>query len=1540
MVSPLPPPAPTPPVGNMASNGDRTAHLLNLLKFSGSSSQMNQSVGLSGMQQPSPRDSSSSVGMPQPSIPQRILAPAPSAADPTGLLAAMMKGTHEPEDPKEAPPVGQQFNASSPPGDTRAYLLDLLNRPKPSQNDQPLLTESSRSVNLTPQSGDGTGDGSRKAYQGLQRTLVESGNEGSMPHAPNVPYDYDGRAFEHQASSFSSYTLPSMSESSIAPQKMFNYANPFDDLAAASPQNRTPKSSSTAGQFAVNQSAGHSPSTQSFQILKKSHASPASSHVSLDQKRVGSGQMPPISPEMSRRHLGSNAATPQELGISRQSPLGESVVGMSPLDRPTETVADAVSEIASQANREAQEALARAEAEQAHTEIGKGLEDMSNARTAREFDDSARIAGGAIKKELEREENAGILEEMLPPHVAQSVREIVEETAQGVADSWESADPDEIIVIEEESSTPVKVFNFPMKPWISITLQDGATEPRPQFRDEAIMDIARLKKEFDQIDRNLYTASENYMVYGMSKAGGLRVIRQDDGRDAKIFADTKDRIFNVAISVTPPDHNGVPREAIIGTGISGTVYWVQIKNGEKDHLEDAHPEQYGFALPPIQSQEGDAPGGVLKTRARTSAMHPEYFAVGRGKSISIIWPSFIMQQNLLKPGHDRVVDTERLAKQCSLKINTGKAGKDFTFSQDDTVIVSLDKSGRVKFWDVRDLTAAKEGSDPRAPIPARTSLEIKEPLMTLTSTPEGEKAWPTSVLLLDKLRPYQKRCALRYMIVGMKQNHTLQLWDLALGKPVQEFNLPHSKESDAVCSVMYHPPTGMLVIGHPTRNSVYFAHLSAPKYNLKSVSQVEYIQRLVAQDASIPQPDSTAVISGVREYSLDNRGTLRSLDILCNPAMGQDSEEPTLFEIYAMHAKGVACLLIKQAELGWSKDNKVIMPVDAVDAGVVVIGKLKGPANPVENNHTNAAEDPSNAQVRLATRTQPKESLLQNASSHDDPQPRRGPELSTPSKLKSEVKDEDTPGHAPPAPANTDKPERKSRKKKPAAVTAQEPHSNGNSNSTRVAASTKHGDASKPVNTTSSSTTPINQESIESAVNTMETRLAGSLSGIVNSSLDILHGKFENSLRARDKDFDARQLKLLEMVSEVLNENTQQVLKALIHDEFNSAVIPAISKVAGKAVSDQLNNSLNHHISQTVQKEIQRALPSATQHALKSTDFVKSVSERVGAAVSTGVQQEVLNLISSRVTPTFTGVAVQAIQQAAGEIQRQYHAEFDRMNAQRLADSNRVEQLVSLVTRLSDTVSTMAAAQSQFQGEFLKLQQHAVHDRHGGSGHTGSDHQRTSSIKGQAQGPPTAGSMQSPSHQHSQSQASQNQANPWMFAANKGKQHMDYDPDLNEHIGAIDNLLKQGLVEEAMIRWVQTGREQDLYNRYLYKYSPAFLRELPPLVLLSVAVTLSTELDGPLLRERISWLEMVMHCFQSIVNSMVSSLTLSVPFSHHSNDISKSPSPWFFPLQFPLCIALTFFPLGLGLRSADCHAKDNELGHQSNRASLCTDQLD
>lgn len=1512
------PPAPTPPANNNASNTDRTANLLNLLKFSGSGGSQLQSQAAQArahghnpqqqqqqqqqpVQQPqelqqqehSPQQRHQQMspdmhqfnqfqqhaqqdrGIIQSPLPAQIHQPSPSSADPTGLLAALMRGANEPEEQKhqqqQAHPQ-QPFGNGSPPADTRSYLLNLLNRPKPSQGDQQhsILSEGSRSMNLTPQSP-GNAPPETARYSGVfQQQYGQHQHSHSGQFSNHQHRQTDSYAGSHAPSNASDSYYPSQ-ESQADASALFQQL--LGNLAQSSPQS---------------QSHGHaaqSPSGLPFQILKKdspaaSHHSHHSHHSHRHDHSVGAGSERAAyqtSPHQIRRKATRTASIQSHQSVKQGTPPVSEFEHHN--SAPKATVAEAVEDIAEQADHDATEALERAEYERAQAEIAQGLNEMRNAKSEKEFEDSAQHAAQAIQAELDRSDNEGVLEAALSAEVAETVREIVDEAAQGVAESWESADQDEIVVIEEKETPPVKVFNFPMKPWISITLQEEGTEPRPQFRDETIMDIARLKKDFDQIDRNLYTATENYMAYGMSKQGGLRVIRQEDGKDAKIFTDTKDRIFNVAMSVTPADHEGAHREAIIGTGISGTVYWVQIRDGEKDHIEDTHMEQYGFALPPMSSQEGDAPGGVLKTRARTSTVHPEYFAVGRGKSINLIWPSYILQNNLFKPGHDRVVDTETLAKQCSLKINTGKAGKDFTFSQDDSVIVSLDKSGRVKFWDVRDLTAVKEGSDPRAPIPAQTSLEVKEPLMTLATTPEGEKAWPTSVLLLDKQRPYQKRCALRYMIVGMKQNHTLQLWDLALGKPVQEFNLPHSKESDAVCSVMYHSATGMIVIGHPTRNSIYFAHLSAPKYNLKSVSQAEYIQRLVAQDSSIPQPDSTAVISGVREYSFANRGILRSLDILGTPAMVQDLDEPTLFELYAMHSKGVACLLVKQTELGWSKDNKVLDAVDAVAQNVVTVSKLKAP-QPAEAPTPASNGEPA---VRIVNRGSNKENAAPTPGSQTE-SVQRGPEPAVQAKAKSEPKEAETPIQSAKE-SQSEKPERKSRKKKNAA--------NQGDVATNGATPRAGNKDAKGANNTA--TPAVSSEALDAAISGLEGRLNLSVGETLKSSFKNLHGKIDDDIRVRDENFNQHQLKLLDMVSEVLNENTQKVLEALIHHQFTELVIPAIGDKAGAAVTDLLDNKLQPHLASCVQKEIQNSLPHALNRSLRSGDFVKTMSERVGNNVATSVQQEVVATLTQRLTPAFTNIATQASQRIAGELHQQYHDQFEYMKSQHAADSVKIDQLTSHITHLSGIVETMAASQAALHAEFLKFKQQPIHELSGipqnaGPGQpiphhgyaTSSHHQPQGSLTGSYHPSQAASQAQqfigSPQYtrgsQHVNSPQASQQASDYVaptasvgalagaYASQRNQTEPEADHDLMQRIRIVEQAIQEGRYQDAMIQWIQSGREEEIFRRCLSRFPPKKFENMPLLILLVVIATISKNLKpNARLKEEVEWIEMALNAF-------------------------------------------------------------------------------
>jgi hypothetical protein len=1161
------------------------------------------------------------------------------------------------------------------------------------------------------------------------------------------------------------------------------------------------------------------------------------------------------------------------------------------------------------------------EEEEAQAEIAQDLDNMLHARTEEEFEESAHMAARAIKRELDKEENQDVLESTLNAELAKEVRDIVDEAAAAraaedapenvhgpVADSWES---EEIIVIEERPR--VKVYNFPMKPWIAINVQEAANEVRPTFRDNIVLDIARLKKEFDQIDRNLVSSSETYMSYAMSKTGGIRVIRQTDGADAKIFTRTDDRIFNVAMSVTPSDLvNVTPKEAVIGTGVSGTVYWVQMKNGDKDSIDD-HPEQHGFALPPMTSQDGDAPGGVLKTRARISSEHPEYFAVGRGKSINIIWPSYIFAHNLFKDERNRVVDTERLFKQCSLKINTGKAGKDFTFSPDDTTLVSLDKSGRVKFWDIRDLVAPAEDSDPRNPLPARTRLEIKEPLMTLTSTPEGEKAWPTSVLLLDKYRPYQRHTALRYMIVGMKQNHTLQLWDLALRKPVQEFNLPHSKESDAVCSVMYHPQTGMIVVGHPTRNSIYFLHLSAPKYALKNISQVDYIQRLAAEDSSIPQPESTAVISGIREYSFANRGILRSLDILCNPQPSADDEEQTLFELYAMHSKGVAGIFIKQSDLGWTADNKVLHPVDAIANGIVKIAKLVPPPSPEPEK---SQQTPAILPIRLATRDSVKDSL-QNTPSSQAEERRSVPE-SAASSSRTAVHDRKEEEATPvTAPVEKEKPEKRRGKKKAAATAAAAAEReflvpanvNGVAGVGTLSpqARASKGTVRAPEAAASAVAPGLSAGEMEMLLASMGDRVSHGMNERMRLALKEMVNQINEQQGVQQKNFINMQAGLLQKVSEVLNENTGLVLKKVVHDQFEQAVAPLVRDTVSRAFTEQLGTKFNKDISQKMQQDVAAALPAAVGQALQKSETIKAISDKVVQNLGTRIDDHVVKSLhghlNNHLVPAISDVAHQAVQRLGEDIHRQINDDLGRVEHQRRADSAKLDQLVAQTTRLSEMISTMATSQSVIQQEFLALKQHmrerealapvpaptqapmpalpAPTMSHGpGQGQSNSHYgapnpvMHTVAQSGYAHSRGSAGS-----HSHTREAPEYNRA-PASSTRSRHSQQSTFSPagrdprekaELDQLIQTVDELMANGDYDGAMMRFLQSeDKVEDIFKQVITKYNPNFVSELQPLLLLSVGATISANLEGPSLIEKIGMTEMVIATFNQMVPHLVS----------------------------------------------------------------------
>ncbi|KFY26143.1 hypothetical protein V491_01441, partial [Pseudogymnoascus sp. VKM F-3775] len=1401
---------PTRPVAVLndasASNADRTANLLNLLKFS----------------QPAASTPTNAKPISPPPVSPHQTQPAAENRGTADLLATLMGSVAKQENKRVPSAVQTQFTREptsaseipETPADTQAYLLQLLNRPKPAQSDnKPVITPAK-----------------------VKGSFGE--NTAAEKAAPKDVIDATEATKEAFVEDVSPTTQPQVVQEPVKSTKtLFNYVNPFEQLAASSPRNRTPAPAAPA-----QQATAKAP----VQILKPPRHTTGET---LDQKRKEHDQSPSVpSPAHAKRKLGPAEAPSSVPGASDV----QKVFGIGSTKQPTETVAQALNEAGNQADKEVGEALARAVNDAAEPLVP---DNSVAAKAAAAADDSVDKLASLIEKQDFLKEGSTKTPDAVK---STTVKSVVSNAVQdSVVDSWESADADAVTLggpDRKTAGTNIKIYNFPLKPWVAITLQSDSKVDRPTFDSESAMAIARLRKVFDQNDRTLVTATNNFIVFAMSKNGGIRIIRQDSGRDRKIFDETRDQVFNVSASTSNRDGS----EAVIGTGCSGTVYWAAVKDTGGDKIEEFNAKT-SFALPPIQSPGDENPGGVLKTRARKSSVHPEFFAVGRGKSIHIIFPYLITGGGFIQPGPDRFVDIDKYLSQRTLKIDTGKAAKDFTFSQDDTTVVSLDKAGRVKFWDVRGLTSENH--------PKNQSLETKEPLMTLITTPATEKSWPTSVIFVDKVRPYLKGCALRYLIVGMKQNHTLQLWDLALGKPVQELHLPHDKESDAACSVVYHAATGVIVVGHPTRNSIYFIHVSAPKYNLpKSLSQSEFIEKLVKKDTTLPSPESTAVMSGIREYlfseSLETkegsdkraRGDLRSLDILqptatLNPA----KPDTTLFELYAMHSTGVTCISVKPETLGWDSNNRAVNPASAVDEGLITVSELKpiespAPREPTSTSSASTTTTPS-AQIIPKAPTMAKETGRKAAVANNHAeQPAAVP--GTPAKKAEQAQNITNGGQET---SGTEKVEKKKKKKAAAAAARQLDALSEASSAAASKAALANGASDAVVGV-------VSQDQINKALKTVDASISD-MAQKLNSSIDKIYQSFDTDKTAQAAAAEEKQVALLRLVSSTLGENVDKTLGSIVETNTKKILLPAltdsVSKAVSKNVHDHLSTKLGVLVQASVSKEVQAVLPGTLAKALEKPDFLRnlsrsmtdsisgtlavslteSISSAVVQKVAFKVEENFAKVMKNEIVPSFNALATRTAQKSAVDIQRTVSERINNLEKQRQSDSEEISKLSKVIEGLTEMISTMASAQEGFQAAVLRGNNSAAQSNIDQT----TESQRSipeAAVASRSQGSPVSNFEQ-----------------------------FDAEGQLYEQsVQSIGHLMSDGEFEAAMMTWIKLNNSkvmQDIFDNYFSKYDPGFMREVSPILSLSTAATISQRFDSPSLMERIQWLETILQIYQS-----------------------------------------------------------------------------
>ena len=1094
-----------------------------------------------------------------------------------------------------------------------------------------------------------------------------------------------------------------------------------------------------------------------------------------------------------------------------------------------ETVAEAVSELGEHVGQQIEDALAEAEAEAAlpmPEEVAQVQETMTEIATE-------------IKDEFADPSTAKEIEASMPKPIAAALKEVATEIAKdNVAEDWETAEAEESLAKGEDQT--VIVYRFPMRAFASIQVNQMPPR-RLYFANELFMDIARLKKDFDQIDRSLVSASRNFIVYALVKKGGFRIIRQENGHYRQVFENHQERIFNIALCTSAGDSQE-PLESILGIGVNGTVFWTSLDPAREDQFGENLDSQ-GLMLPPSPSQDDNTSGGQLKTRAKPSSRHPEFFAVGRGKSIHIVFPKVAAEYARSK---SRICHTEKYLKERSLKILTGKAGKDFTFSEDDTIIVSLDKAGRMRFWDIRALTEPDLGnlrSPPR-------QVEVSETLLEFHTTTPNAKSWPTSVFFFDKDKPYTKGIALRYVMVGMKQNHAFQLWDLGLNKAVQEIHLPHENESDAICSVSFHPRTGIMAVAHPTRNSIFFVHVSCPRYNLPALSQAAYISRLANKgdrgQNPLPPVNATAIMTSITEYSFASKGQIRSLHMLNEPAGPSDVDDPdnaALFELYVMHSKGVCVLRIRRSDLGWKKEGEPMHPKEAEEEGVITISQLK-PPQPVTDESSTAGDN--TAPKSVSDRSAAREPLKRENSNVSKPSV--NPEAAMRASTLAKVESKQDAARA--AIINGGEKSEKKKKKRSAATEAASQVSAAPSAVASTAASTRAPPAmppsyaqaaqatpqskspappeapvvqevakSKPIDTTEApewakqlinkhfqqpNAAPVPAASAEFDAKKLEEIVQAEISKGFSRELDVMYKRFDEDKRVLNATNAANQQAVLRMVSSTLNENVEGVIGKMVEDNISNVVLPRVLAKTTATLEQGLSTNLKPVLAQQLSKEV----PDAVARAFKQPQVFQSLSDQVAKKISGNFEPMIAASVATVVNP--------AISNLTNIIERQIGAELRQAHAQRREDAAKIAALTETVHTCLETIQTMAATQTELQSQVAKLLE----------------------------------ARQVPAPQRGGEASS--------AAATRSPPRQKTEEELE--IESITRLISEGNYEQGTMQWLQSPRSAALFDTVFVRCDPAYLRQVSPLLALSTGAVVSESLNRNL-TERLVWLNAV---FQSV----------------------------------------------------------------------------
>jgi hypothetical protein len=315
-----------------------------------------------------------------------------------------------------------------------------------------------------------------------------------------------------------------------------------------------------------------------------------------------------------------------------------------------------------------------------------------------------------------------------------------------------------------------------------------------------------------------------------------------------------------------------------------------------------------------------------------------------------------------------------------------------------------------------------------------------------------------------------------------------------------------------------------------------------------------------------------------------------------------------------------------------------------------------------------------------------------------------------------------------------------------------------------------------------------------------------------------LYKRIDEERRVQEAAGNSKQDAILRLVSSTLTDNVEKSLDRIISANVDRSVAPAAVNAVSSTINQKLAEALPLHLDASLARELKSSLQSAVSSALQSKEVTNAISKQVSDKVAAQVDAEFKMAMQKTIIPAFQNLAVESAREMTREIESSLGEQIRQAGVQRRKDGEKIDDLTSASHELLQTVRVMMQSHSTLQQELGQLRQQI------------SELQRSSTA------PATT------------------------------VERLPIAEAQDEELDTIRQLMSDGKSEEATIKWLQCGRQSELFDKFFVRCGPEYLRDLNQLVSLSVSMAVSSSLDSHV-QERLEWLDVVLENIDTQVSS-------------------------------------------------------------------------